>query len=78
MEDINVSINAGIDIFKSNIANAINESHLPVGIIYYVLKDVLLELQDLYNDTLQKEMEELNKQLKENENKNDEKIHQKK
>ena len=68
MEDINISINTGIDIFKANIANVISTSQLPVGIIYYVFKDILTEIKDLYNETVQQETQELQKQI-EQENK---------
>ena len=63
MEDINVSINTGIDIFKANIANVISTSQLPVGIIYYVFKDILTEIKDLYNETVQEETQKLQEQI---------------
>ena len=70
MEDINVSINTGIDIFKANIANVISTSQLPVGIIYYVFKDILTEIKDLYNETVQQEAQKLQEQITQ-ENKED-------
>ena len=70
MEDINVSINTGIDIFKANIANIISTSQLPVGIIYYVFKDILTEIKDLYNETVQQEAQKLQEQITQ-ENKED-------
>ena len=73
MEDINLSINAGIDVFKSNITNVISNSQLPVGIVYYILKDILLEIKGLYNDTLQQEMQKLNKQLEDKKQNDDNK-----
>ena len=63
MENIDVSINTGIDIFKTNIANVISTSQLPVGIIYYVFKDILTEIKDLYNETVQEETQKLQEQI---------------
>lgn len=73
----NLSIDMGIDIFKKNIANVIRESQLPVGIVYYVFKDILTEVQEVYNDTIQKETQQLAEQLeKEKREKEDVKEHQ--
>ena len=63
MENIDISINTGIDIFKANIANVISTSQLPVGIIYYVIKDVLSEIKDLYNEVIQEETQKLQEQV---------------
>ena len=66
MDDINISTNMGIDVFKSNIANTIATSQLPVGVIYYVLKDVFNEIQDLYKEVIIKEQQELINSTSEN------------
>lgn len=48
-----------IESFKNNINNCINNSQLSIGIIKYILKDMLNEIDILYNNLLQ---QELNKQ----------------
>lgn len=48
-----------IESFKNNINNCINNSQLSIGIIRYILKDILNEIDVLYNNLLQ---QELNKQ----------------
>ena len=55
----NLSINTSINIFKNNMATVIHNSQLPVGILYYVLKDIVNDIQDIYKETLQKEMQEM-------------------
>lgn len=76
MDDINISVNTGIDIFKSNITNVINTSQLPVGIVYYVFKDILSEVKELYDNIVQEETKKIQDKIKQ-ENKEDvEKEHQ--
>ena len=60
MADIN--INTQINLFKKNMATVIGSSQLPVGVLYYVLKDALSEIGFLYENTLQKEAEEIRKE----------------
>ena len=64
-----ISINTGINIFKNNIAEVIGKSHVPVGVLYYTLKDILSEIENIYQGVLQKESEDLAKQLEEENNK---------
>lgn len=66
-----VGINTGINVFKENLINLIGNSQLPIGITYYVLKDVFVDIERLYNETLVKEQEILETSLKENEDKNE-------
>ena len=70
-----VSINTNINLFRKNIAEAINVSQLPVGVLYYLLKDILSDVGNVYEETLKKESEEIQKQL-EKEEKEDIKEHQ--
>lgn len=70
-----VSINTNINLFRKNIAEAINISQLPVGVLYYLLKDILSDVENIYEETLKKESEEIQKQL-EKEEKEDIKEHQ--
>lgn len=57
-----IGINTRINFFKKNIANVISNSQLPVGVLYYVLKDVFKEIETLYENTLQKEADEIRKE----------------
>lgn len=67
-----VGINTGINVFKENLINLIGNSQLPIGITYYVLKDVFVDIERLYNETLVKEQQEiLETSLKENKDKKD-------
>lgn len=73
----NISINTGIEMFKKNIVETIQLSQLPVGVVYYVLRDISSEIKDTYNNILQKEHNELLAQIKqEEEEKEDVKEHQ--
>lgn len=64
-----ISINTGINIFKNNITEVIGRSQLPVGVLYYTLKDILSEIENIYQGVLQKESEDLAKQLDDNDKK---------
>lgn len=54
-----ISINTQINIFKENLINLIGSSQLPIGVTYYVLNDVYKTIESLYNETLEKERQEL-------------------
>lgn len=72
---MDISINTNINIFKENLVNLIGNSQLPIGTTYYVLKDVFSSIESLYNQTLEKEKQELLKSLsKENEKDSKEEI----
>ena len=72
---MDISINTSINLFRNNIAEAIRLSQLPVGVVYYILKDVLNDVGEVYDKTLQKESEDIHKQIEEQE-KEDVKEHQ--
>lgn len=64
-----ISINTKINVFRQNIADVIRNSQLPVGVIYYVFKDAMNEIEFLYENTLQKEIQDAQKEqedIKEN------------
>ena len=44
--------NFSIEYFHKQLIELINSSGLPVGIVYYILKDALVEVKNLYNDCL--------------------------
>ena len=52
MENTNMGFNIRINDLKSNLINTINKSELPVGVIYYLLKDLLGEIADSYKQAL--------------------------
>ena len=54
-----ISINTQMDMFKNNLINVIGDSQLPIGVTYYILKDVYKNIEMLYNQTLEKEQQEL-------------------
>ena len=72
---MDISINTSMNLFRNNIAEAIRLSQLPVGVVYYILKDVLNDVSEVYDKTLQKESDDIQKQLEEQE-KEDVKAHQ--
>lgn len=37
-----------VDNFRTQLANVINMANLPASVIFFVLKDVLMEVNDLY------------------------------
>lgn len=64
--DINIGFNTCLNNFKTNMVNEINSSGLPVGIVYYIMKDLLNDIQNAYENTLKKEKEE-SKRIKDTE-----------
>ena len=57
--DINIGFNTYLNNFKTNMVNEINNSGLPVGVVYYIMKDLLNDIQNAYENTLKKEKEEI-------------------
>lgn len=41
--------------FRIKIADIINNSQLPIDAVYYTLKDVMIEIENLYNEECYKE-----------------------
>lgn len=48
-------MNKEIEKLRVNIAQAINDSQLPVGVVYFVLKDILNETSYFYTQSLKEE-----------------------
>ncbi len=48
-------MNKEIEKMRVNIAQAINDSQLPVGVVYFVLKDILNETSYFYTQSLKEE-----------------------
>lgn len=68
--------NLKIDNLKNMIIRDINFSNLPIGIAYYILKDIFNEITKLYNEQVEKEYKEfcdlMNKEGAEVDNTNEE------
>lgn len=69
------SINIVIEETKQNLANVINNSGLPMGIIELIINDIQGQVINAKNNQLSQEIEEYNKKItekqkKEKENKN--------
>ena len=50
--DINKGFNTYINDFKKQLVDEINQSGLPVGIIYYILKDLFHDIEGAYQTVL--------------------------
>lgn len=48
---------------RRQIVGLINDSNLSIDAIYFLLKDILIEIESIYTNELRKEQEELFKQL---------------
>lgn len=48
--------------FKQQIFKVINNSNLSIEAVYYVFKDIFIEIEKLYFSELQKEQKEANKE----------------
>jgi len=75
----NIGVNLRTEILKQNIMTLISDSELPVGTVYYILKDLFIDITNAYEQSLtleQKALEDSSKsekeENKEEEDKNDE------
>lgn len=55
-------MNLQIEITKQNLVNDINNSGLPVGVVLYIMKDLVNDLEKNYNQIINNEY---NKQMQE-------------
>lgn len=53
-----MTLNTLINVLKENLTNVINNSQVPIGAVYYVLKDLLSEVEEVYTQSLRKESQE--------------------
>lgn len=63
------SINIVIEETKQNLANVINNSELPMGIIELIINDIQNQVINAKNNQLSQEIEEYNKKITENQKK---------
>lgn len=61
--------NTMINNLMANLIKDIRESGVPIGTVYYMLKDILVNIEREYNDTL--EIEAQNMKLSQEEQQND-------
>lgn len=54
-----------VEELRKQIVIAINEADLPISTVLYLIKDIYVEVQDLYNYNVKKQAEELQKQAEE-------------
>lgn len=66
MIDTNIGFNTCLNNFKSDMVNTINDSGLPVGIVYYIMKDLFIDIENAYKQTLINE-KEIKQEIKEEE-----------
>ncbi len=66
-------INTKINNFKSDLVNLTTQSDLPIGIVYYEIKDLLVDIEKAYKNTLSLEQTAI---LAEQQEKEDVKEHQ--
>lgn len=57
MLDTSIGFNTQLYNFKNDLINTVNKSGLPVGIAYYIVKDLFMEIQNAYEATLKNEKE---------------------
>ena len=72
MLDTNIGFNTHLNNLKTDLVTTINKSGFPVGVIYYVVKDLFMDVQFAYENTLKNEkeiilkgIEEANKEIEE-------------
>ena len=45
--------NLNINNLKNNLVNIIKESNVPIGTVYYMLKDLLKDTENIYRQTVE-------------------------
>ena len=55
-----MNFNYLIEDYKRSIVESIQQSQLPIGIIYYLFKDIVSEIEQTYNRTIQAEVQQMN------------------
>lgn len=54
--DANIGFNTMINDLSNKLVQDIKDSHLPVGIVYLVMKDMFSDIRKVYEETLRAEM----------------------
>lgn len=58
MEDKEIGFNTRCEHLKQTLINAINQSNLPIGVTFYILKYIMSEAESTYYGTLNGEAQE--------------------
>ena len=57
-----MDISVQTELFKQTLIDTINNSGLPIGMAYYVVKDVFADIDTYYHQYVTKQYEEMQKQ----------------
>jgi TRAP-type C4-dicarboxylate transport system substrate-binding protein len=69
-----MSVNYSIESFRQNVYDLINKSQMPIGIAYFVCKDVFADIAAAYQSAVQQEAQEMTKATPTEVNDNEENI----
>ena len=58
-------MNKNYESFRNGVMYIIRSSGLDIGVIFYILKDLLREVEEIYSNTLRQEIEEEERQRQE-------------
>lgn len=66
MDNFNIKLNT----LKNDLVNTIKQSEIPVGVVYFLLKDLLNDVANVYKQTLvvEQQVASLNNEVTENNN----------
>lgn len=53
-----MSVNYSIENFRQNVYELINNSQMPIGIAYFVFKDIFTDISIAYQNAVQQEAQE--------------------
>lgn len=53
-----MSVNYSIESFRQNVYELINKSQMPIGIAYFVFKDIFADIAAAYQSAVQQEAQE--------------------
>lgn len=57
-----MSVNLQIDKLKEQLTDIINNAHLPVGVIKFIIKDLYNEIEDIYERAVAQEKAQQSKE----------------
>ena len=63
--DMRMGFNTNLNNLQSDLVNKINSSGMPVGVIYYIMKDLFVDVQNAYEEALKNEKEDYERSLQE-------------
>ncbi len=65
MINTNVGFNTHLNNLKNDLINTVNKSGLPVGVAYYIIKDLFIDISNAYEQALKNEKEAIEASKKE-------------